>query len=483
MFPLDHARTRLEEARAAHAALLADFESRINALSDIAATADVDRIHDDFAPKLDEAEALVKRCQTQLDTTERLARARDANQIPIGGDSTGEYRGGSFHVSEPATYDPYNKYSPSYFADLFRARTVGDSASIARLQRSTRESIADAERRGHPFRDAEGRALNSSSTTGGDFLPPIFAAQEWALKRRARRVTSLLVRNLPLSATGNSITIPKYSGPTDAVLVQTADNATVNSADGSTSTITLPVCTAVGSADTSRQIFERSEPGLDLVLLGDLYSDLNKKLNFYVVQGTGSNGQPQGILGTSSINSIVFTAATPTVALLYPRLLDAVRQVEEAVFDAPTAIVMTARRWAWIMAAVDTAGRPLAVPANQGVMNAAGLVNQNAKDTPFGMDAVTPAGYMASLPVYVDETLPKTLGASTSEDRIVVAQFEESLLFLDPNGPRDFVWDAPLSATAGIRLQVLTYFAFSAGRQPGAVSVISGSGLIAPTFT
>ena len=144
---------------------------------------------------------------------------------------------------------------------------------------------------------------------------------------------------------------------------------------------------------------------------------------------------------------------------------------------------MTARRWAWILAAVDTSGRQLAVPTNQGPMNVAGLLNQDAADTPFGMDAATPAGWMASLPVYIDETIPKTLGPSTSEDRIIVAQFEQSLLFLDPNGPRDFVWDAPLSASAGIRLQVLTYFAFSAGRQPGAVSVLSGSGLVAPTFT
>ena len=111
MTPLQHAQNRLEEARTAHTALLNDFESRINGLSDNAATADVDRLHDDFSPRLDEAEAFVRRCQSQLDTTERLARGREANQIPIGGESTGEYRSGSFRVTESATYDPYNKYS------------------------------------------------------------------------------------------------------------------------------------------------------------------------------------------------------------------------------------------------------------------------------------------------------------------------------------------------------------------------------------
>jgi HK97 family phage major capsid protein len=115
--------------------------------------------------------------------------------------------------------------------------------------------------------------------------------------------------------------------------------------------------------------------GLDLILLGDLYSDIAKKLNQYVVNGTGSNGQPPGILNTAGINIITFTSGSPTVALLYPKLLDAARQVEEAVFDSPTAIVMCARRWAWILAAVDTTGRPLAVPNMNGPVDVAGLVN------------------------------------------------------------------------------------------------------------
>src|SRR5205809_409414 len=100
MTPLEHAQNRLTEARNAHQALLSDFEARVTGLSDNAATADVDRLHADFTPRLDEAEALVKRCQTQLDTTERMARGREANQIPLGGDSTGEYRGGNFSISE-----------------------------------------------------------------------------------------------------------------------------------------------------------------------------------------------------------------------------------------------------------------------------------------------------------------------------------------------------------------------------------------------
>ena len=165
MTPLQHAQNRLEEARAAHSALLNDFESRINGLSDSAATADVDRLHAEMSPKLDEAEALVSRCQTQLDTTERLARGREAtgDLIPQGGH---EHEGRSFRVREGRTYDLKSPHGPSFFRDLWNAQH-GSRDAVERLERHNKEAIAHAEKRGLPFRDAEGRALNSSSSTGG----------------------------------------------------------------------------------------------------------------------------------------------------------------------------------------------------------------------------------------------------------------------------------------------------------------------------
>src|SRR2546426_216740 len=97
---------------------------------------------------------------------------------------------------------------------------------------------------------------------------PIWDSADTALVPRTRRVTALLVRQAPLVAYGNTVDIPKYTGPTDAASVQSADNASVQASDGSTSLLQATVFTVVGQADLSRQAFERA-PGLDATIYRD----------------------------------------------------------------------------------------------------------------------------------------------------------------------------------------------------------------------
>lgn len=490
----EQAQKRLAEARTAHDAVTAEYEARITALEDDASADDVQAVIDEFTPQLDAAEETVKRTKVQAEQADRLAEARALapKLIPAG----------TVEVTEAPTYERNDPWSESYFSDLYNARFNFSREAADRLERCHKETLVEGEKRGISYRDAEGRAMGSGSTAGGSFLPPLYFGDLYAEFKRARRVTAKLVTNAPLAAHGNSITIPRLkaatSGDTTTATLasaQTADNASLANQDATTDVITVPVCTVAGYTDLSRQIVERSEPGLDQIILADLLKDYNKKVNFYVVNGTGSSGQPKGFLNDGGINAVTFTSGSPTVGLLYPKLLDAVRQIEEAVFQPSVGYVMTARRWAWFLAALDSNGRPLAVPNMNGPYNTTGLIgggpgifgdNSGADYQGAGQDkgqgGVRPAGWIVGYPVFIDETLPKTNGASTTEDIILTGAFDESLLWEDPAGPRDFQFEGVTSATAAIRVQVFGYMAFTSERYSKANTKITGTGLIAPTF-
>lgn len=480
----EQANKRHEEARSAHAALAVDYEARLSELADDASADDIQVVIDEFTPQLDTAEDLVKRTKSQLESVSRAVEARVASAALI--PQTSEGGTDVKVIKEPLTYSRDNPMS-SYFRDLMNYQLRrGDTSGLERLQRNNKEVLVEAEERGIVYRDAEGRAMSSSAGAGGDFLPPLYFGELYAKFRRARRVTSRLVRNYPLAAHGNTITIPRVTAGT-ATAAQTADNQNLQTTDATTAILTVPVCTVAGYNDLSRQIVERSDPGFDQIVIEDLLADYNKKVNQYVVNGSGSAGQPLGILNVSGFNAITFTTGSPTVPLLYPKVLDSVRQISENVFEPTVGFVMTARRWAWILASLDSSNRPLAVVNGQGPFNALGLhntgnasFNDNLGDGLNG--SMVPAGWFAGYQVYVDETIPKTLGAGTNQDPIIAAAFGEHILWEDPAGPRQFHFEGVTSQTAAIRVQVFGYMAFTAGRYPAATSIINGTGLVAPTF-
>lgn len=475
---LEVLRNKLAAAQRTHDQLASDMEARINGLPDTASATEVDAVVSEFAPKLDNALADVNAAKRALDAIEASARAREANKhlLPSGDRIS--------VVSEEKVY-ARNDPRRSFIGDLYAARHKGDEEARKRLARGTEEAIVDGAERGITFRDAEGRAMGSGSSAGGAFLPPIWLGDEWANYRRAKRVAAQLVRNAPLVAYGNSITIPKVTGGTTAA-AQTADNAGLSNTDATTATITVPVCTIAGYVDLSRQVLERSQPGLDQIVLQDLLADLNKSLNSYVVNGSGASGQPEGILTNSSINTVTYTDASPTVAAAYPKLVNAAAQIVENVYEPATAWLMHPRRWAWFLAAVDSQNRPLVVPNVNGPWNAAGIMGsgfgQVANPNDALDNAIAPAGWLLGLPVYLDSTIPVTGGSGTNQDTVIAGAWETAILWEDSQGPRSFEFEGVSSATAAIRVQVFHYAAFTSERHPQAFTAVTGTGFSSPVF-
>ncbi|MCL6538949.1 MAG: phage major capsid protein, partial [Acidothermus sp.] len=144
-------------------------------------------------------------------------------------------------------------------------------------------------------------------------------------------------------------------------------------------------------------------------------------------------------------------------------------EIQTSVFLTPDAIIMHPRRWSWILASVDTTNRPLVAPS-------AGF---NTVGEMAGVAAQGRVGTLAGLPVYCDPQIPTDRGAGQNEDVIIVAKADEAYLW--ESTPTLSVFDAPYADSMGVLIRAHEYVALIPNRRPKAFSVISGSGLVAPT--
>lgn len=404
----------------------------------------------EFDSKVAEARALDDRI-TSLEKAEESRKAADAVSAKYGTSSTS--------VKDPEVYRAGGENS--YFRDLALATVRSDRDAIDRLSRNDK-AVKE-------FRASNG--INTTDGTGGDFVPPIYLTDQWIRFARAGRVTADQVTKQGLPAGTDSINLPKVATGSETA-VQATQGSAINISDIATGTVTAPVVTIAGGQIVSLQLLEQSPVNMDQVILQDLAADYAKRLDLQVLAGTGSNGQMKGLLTITNTNSVTYTSTAPTAALLYSKVADAVQQVHTGRFLPATHIFMHPRRWAALLAASDTAGRPLVVPVAGGPFNAmAGGVEVAAE----GM-----VGTLQGIPVYLDANIPTNLGTGTNEDRIIVARASDSYLW--EGTPRAEALPQTYGANLNVLVRFYNYAAFTGERYAKAVSVIGGSGLATPSF-
>jgi HK97 family phage major capsid protein len=345
----------------------------------------------------------------------------------------------------------------SYFRDMWNSRQNGDTAAMDRLVRNNRG------------RAAEQRALTTVNGAGGEFVPPLWLEREFARLARPGRITANLVPTSALPAGTDSINVPKVSTGT-AVAVQATQNTGVQNTDLTTTSISSTVTTIAGGQTVSLQLIEQSPLNVDDVILSDLAGAYAQQYNTLILSGSGTGGNPTGMLTLSGTNAITYTQASPTVALLYSQIANAIQTVHTNRFLPPDTIIMHPRRWAYLLAASDTTGRPLVTPSANSPMNAVG--NQGE---------VASQGYVGTiqgLPVYVDSLIPTTVGGT--QDQIIVARMSDLM-----------AWEGNVKAEAfpqtyanqlSVFVRLYNYMSFQPARYPKSISVISGTGLVAPVF-
>ena len=365
---------------------------------------------------------------------------------------------------EERTYRPDDQRNgkPSFFRDLAMGQVFRDPSADARLARHAHENEVDG--LGGP----QQRAIGTGAVSG--LVPPEYVTEQFAELARAGRPVANAVQSMPLPDTGMTVNVSRITTGTSAASQQ-SENQAVSETSADDTLLTVNVNTIAGQQSISRQAIERGEL-VEQVLTADLANAHNTELDRQVINGSGASGQHLGILGTSGTIAITYTDASPTAGELWPKLVDAVRQVGAQRFANPNLLVMNPLTWGWLLSQLDTTGRPLfAVGGSEGMFNTEG-----ASDT-LGYDM---SGRMLGCKVVVSGNVPTNLGGGTNETRVIAARAEDSWLYEDANAPIYIRAEQPLAASLGVLFVAYSYSAFSAGRQPKSVAIVAGTGMILP---
>ena len=350
--------------------------------------------------------------------------------------------------SEPRTYSRENR-NTSFLADAFAAQFNGDYVAKERLERHMNEERV------------ERRDVTSANFAG--LVVPQFLTELAAPLARAGRPVADIARKHQLPNAGLTLSISRVTtGSSTAVQ---SEGSAVSETNMDDTKLDITVQTIAGQQTVSRQALERGT-GVDALVMNDLIFSYHTSLDASVVTSL-----------TNAVTQVItFTDASPTVAELYPKLLDGVQRIQTNFFAGPNVIIMHPRRLAFILAALDNSNRPLAVPSMNGAMNAISVGD--------GSVVYGNSGYsIAGLPVVTDANVTTTNGAGSNEDVIIIANTQELHLWEEGNGaPMYLRFDQPKAAELDVLAVVYGYSAFTAARYPNAASLIGGTGLVTPTF-
>lgn len=495
---LEFLRKQLELLREKRAALKTELEGVI-----AAPKAEQRALNDDERAKIDAGTAELRKLGEQedglvaqiKDLEEDAKREQAAGTILAAAGQTGQQResGGARVTYEPMTYSRHTQHQHSYFFDLARAQFRADTAAMERLQRHAAElrvelpaREARREARAREQMDALGmqerwndrqRAAvfeqrvnpNRTDGQGGYFVPPLWLIDEYIELPRFGRALANAVRNLELPAGTDSINLPKVATGT-ATAAQTADGASVQSTDMTDTSVSASVYTVAGQQDVAMQLLDQSPaPGFDVVTYTDLLADLALRQDVYVINGSGSNGQPTGVLNVSSPNAITYTDADPTLPEMWVPWIKSVSQIFTNRKMPALATFVTPAIWYWACSQLDTTNRPLIIPLADGAFNPMALQTGAASEGPVGR--LTTGQW-----VILDGNIPSNLGGSTNETRIITLRTSD--LFLWEGAIQTRALSEVLSGTLQVRFQCYRYAAFMGNRLSKAISIVSGTGMV-----
>ncbi len=353
-------------------------------------------------------------------------------------------------VAEARTYRKGGQHS--FIADAYAAQFNGDFAARERLSRHSQEE------------KIERRDVTSANFAG--LIVPQFLTDLAAPFARAGRPFMDISRKHQLPDAGLTLSISRVT--TGSATAVQSEGAAVQETNMDDTKLDISVVTVAGQQNVSRQALERGT-GVDSLVMADLVSAYHTNLDSLNVTTSATSL-------TNTITQVVtYTDGSPTVAELYPKLLDAIQRVQTNYFQTPNFILMHPRRLAFILAAVDNSNRPLAVPTP---------VAFNPVAFGDGAAQYGNSGYaIAGIPVITDANVITTNGAGSNEDVIIVGNSQESHLWEQGNGdPMMLRFEDVKSAELEVKMVVYGYSAYTAGRYPNAFALVGGTGLVTPTF-
>jgi len=158
------------------------------------------------------------------------------------------------------------------------------------------------------------------------FVPTIQRGDLFIEALRAKQVMA----NLGVTYMGgltNRIRMPKIATGAAAGFVEEAGD--VSDQSPTDAGVTLQPRTLGAFATMSRLLMLESVPAIEQIVQDDLLRSIADKIEYYAINGSGSSGQPTGILNDGSVNNLDISAGTDVAALTWADITDLVKLVEE----------------------------------------------------------------------------------------------------------------------------------------------------------
>jgi hypothetical protein len=414
----------------------------------------------------DNADQLVTQRQRELDELEaEQVRENEIAEMQRRVEPTGAHRNLPAYDrvvrvgAEGRTYRADTDRRGVQFAGDVAAAFLGDFTAQERLARHMQEERVE---RGALIQE---RAVGTGAFAG--LVVPQYLTDMFAPMAQNGRPFADAMRRHTLPANGMTVNIGRATTGTSAAL-QASEGAAVSETDFDDTLLTINVQTAAGAQTVSRQGVDRGV-NVEDTILEDLYGR-----HATVIDSTILNQATTGLAAAAT--AVTYTDASPTTAELYPKVIEGLSGVEAAMLNQASGdnlAVMHSRRWYWMQNAMGTSYPLITQP---GVI-AQTLGANYAEAYGRGVRGILPNG----TPVIVDNNVGTTLGAGT-EDEIYLVDRRECHLWEDPSAPFFIRAEQPGAKNLQIQLVVYSYFAYTHIRYAHARK-ISGTGLIAPTFT
>jgi hypothetical protein len=311
------------------------------------------------------------------------------------------------------------------------------------------------------------RASDSTAQFSGLTVPQYLTDMVAPAVANMKPFVDLCTNQHTLPADGMSVNISKITTPTQAGLQPTGENNTLVSQAAQDTLLTIPVQTAGGFVNVSRQAIDRGT-GIDEVILQDLYK------RYY----TDMDNQLLNQATTGLTNIAQATAATTgtTAPGVISAIVGAMSRMEATLlgYGVPSHVVMNPRRWYWLQSqfnstfpAINFASTP--VPFNQ---------VGTAENNPYGSNI---RGYLPNgLAVVADNNV--TTSATGSTDEVYVVSRDECHLWTDPNQPAYIRAEQPNATSLGVLLVVYGYYAYTFNRYTNAMQKITSTAFTARSF-
>ena len=366
--------------------------------------------------------------------------------------------------NEERTYHRGNdQWGRQFLIDVCRSSMYHDPASAARLARHMAE-----ERVERVAAMMERAAGDTNTGNWAGLTVPQYLTDMYAPVARALRPLADICNRHPLPEQGMALDISRITTGT-ATGLQSSELTAVTGQSADDTLLTIPVQTAAGFQNVSRQAIDRGT-GIEDVLMQDLFAALGTNLdNTLITQAT---------TGLSAVaQSTAYTDTTPTAAEMYPKIMGAAAGVEANMLARgyPTHAVMHSRRWYWL-ASQMTSTWPF--------INQVGFQAQSAGQAEPG--SAYNRGVRGRLPigldVVVDNNIPTNLGVGTNEDELYVIPAMEAHFWEDPAAPVFIRADQPNVTSMGVIMVVWEYFAYTFQRYSNAFSKVSSTGMVTPVF-